>query len=166
MLASAIRVSRWTKSLHDASFASPICRLLQTLSVFLNFSIFGNRQTQTVSLGSANTQMAYATTVKQPLKNPDGFSATVADILRISLRVFFFAFVSFRSGNGNLVFCIKVSRWTKSLQDASFAGPIFGPLQTLPYLLNSRFPSVVFLNQLGLSGLDRFSQCLLSVVWP
>ena len=46
-------------------------------------------------------------------------------------------------GISQLVFCIKVSRWTKSLQDASFAGPIYRPVQTLPCLLNSRFPSII-----------------------
>ena len=99
MLASAIRMSRWTKSLHDASFAGPICRPLQAQPFLLISGLtLGNHQTQTVSSGSANTQMAYSTTVKQPLKFPDGFSATVADVHGISLRVFF----RFRFGSGRM----------------------------------------------------------------
>ena len=135
MLASAIRMSRWTKSLHDASFAGPICRPLQA-QPFLLISWFtlGNRQTQTVSSGSANTQMAYSTTVKQPLKFPDGFSATVADVHGISLRVFF----RFRFGSGRMAVGVLTSAsicrvGRKAYRMLPFAGPICRPLQALPF---------------------------------
>ena len=105
MLASAIRMSRWTKSLHDASFAGPICRPLQAQPFLLISGLTLGNQTQTVSSGSANTQMAYSTTVKQPLKFPDGFSATVADVHGISLRVFF----RFRLGSGRMAVGVLTS---------------------------------------------------------
>ena len=106
MLASAIRMSRWTKSLHDASFAGPICRPLQAQPFLLISGLTLGNQTQTVSSGSANTQMAYSTTVKQPLKFPDGFSATVADVHGISLRVFF----RFRLGSGCMLTSASICR--------------------------------------------------------
>ena len=129
MLASAIRVSRWTKSLHDASFAGPICRPLQAqpFQLISGFTL-GNRQTQTVSSESANTQMDYSTTVKQPLKSDSSRCPRNQPACFLSLSLWFWPY-----GSWGVDFCINMSRWTKSLQDASFAGPICRPLQALPF---------------------------------
>ena len=85
-------MSRWTKSLQDASFAGLIYRPVHALPMLIGFSRLNYWQPTDADRFSGISQRTDGLRYHcaQSLKSPDGYSVTVADVLRISLRVFVF----------------------------------------------------------------------------